>query len=123
MSSLLKKRLLQKRREKLNEHLLENAEAVIAAKNKFGVLAEEFEKKFSEKNCALVATILDGDTGFQTGLCNLNFKDKSSKDIYVSMIAANIQSHAIKMGVSVDKLLGDIALGLSKYEEMLGMEG
>ncbi len=120
MSSLLKKRLLQKRRDKHREHVLENVEFSIALENKMGAA---FLKALMDKKCALVATILDVDTGFQMGLCNLDIKKDSSKKIYAGMIAANIQYYAMQFGVSTDKVLGDIAVGLGKYEEMFGTEG
>jgi len=122
MSSLLKKRLLQKRRDKHREHVLENVECSIALKNKIGATSDEFLKALMDKKCALVATILDGDTGFQMGLCNLDIKKDSSKKIYAGMIAANIQYYAMQFGVSTDKVLGDIAGALSSMEQVLGIE-
>lgn len=122
MSSLLKKRLLQKRRDKHREHVLENVECNIALENKIGAASDEFLKALMDKKCALVATILDGDTGFQMGLCNLDIKKDSSKKIYAGMIAANIQYYAMQFGVSTDKVLGDIAGALSSMEQVLGID-
>ncbi len=121
MARLLKKRLLQKRKQALREHALMHPDAYNALENKIGAAAAEFQNKLTGKNCIASTMVLDADTGYVISLCNLNPKTAESLEVYSNMIAASIIHQAMDFGISTDKVLGDIASALGETEQLLGI--